>query len=333
MIKSAESTAKNTSKNSEKSEKNHPLKNKPFFAIPRHVAMIPGLTDRLFRLMSILCSAYGNDGHIEFKISTLATLLQKGERQTRDLIKEARAKGLVTTKETGRSLVFFLGDICFEDGPKEVRKPAQQVGGNPQVSYKDQKKELKEKTPPNPPLKFPNPPPEKLKPDPGLVDFKNRIKKETLANDFNGNTYQNLKKLELTDGQIKTLIDRMNLSDARTCGWLLLEAKKGDIEDYDIKLEKQRQELERQRQPIPQDNFEPISVEEMRKMTADRRNRQYQTQPTSEPVAPAKPQKSLAFEERRELFLSAVDPSLHEYYLAMSDYELQNRTEFQRHAC
>lgn len=137
-------TAKNTA-NSDKSEKKHPLKNKPFYGIPRNVALMPGITDRLFRLLTILCSAYGDDGHIEFKIATLSQIMQKGDRQTRDLIKEAENKKFVTTKETGRSLQFFLSDIFFENGPKVVQKSADQVGGNPPISYKEQKKGLKEK--------------------------------------------------------------------------------------------------------------------------------------------------------------------------------------------
>lgn len=112
---------------------------------------MPGVTDRIFRILSILFSAFGEDGHIEFKIRTLALLLQKSERQTRDLIKEIREKGFVTTRETGRSLLFFLTEKCFEDGPKSIRKPADQVGGNPPISYKDQKNSIKEKKQSNPP--------------------------------------------------------------------------------------------------------------------------------------------------------------------------------------
>lgn len=135
----------------ENQEKHHPLKNKTFFGIPRHLALIPGLTDRLFRLMAVLCSAYGDDGHIEFKIRTLAALLQKSERQTKDLIDEARGKELISTKATGRSLIFFLGEVCFKGGPKIVRKPAPQKCGNPHSSYPLEKKPEKEKEQSNPP--------------------------------------------------------------------------------------------------------------------------------------------------------------------------------------
>ena len=133
------------------SEKKHPLKNRTFFAIPRQISLIPGLTDRLFRLLAILFSTYGNDGHIEFKISTLARLLQKGERQTKDLIDEARKKGWIETRQTGRSLQFFLTEKCFENELKEVRKPAQERCGNPHVSYHLEKKPKKEKEQSNPP--------------------------------------------------------------------------------------------------------------------------------------------------------------------------------------
>lgn len=142
MTLSATSTIEKTVENQ---EKHHPLKNKTFFGIPRHVALIPGLTDRLFRLMAVLCSAYGDDGHIEFKIRTLAALLQKSERQTKDLIDEARGKELISTKATGRSLIFFLGEVCFKGGPKIVRKPAPQKCGNPHSSYPLEKKPEKEK--------------------------------------------------------------------------------------------------------------------------------------------------------------------------------------------
>lgn len=150
MTNSAVSTIEKTT---EIKPEKHPIKNKPFFAIPRHIALIPGLSDRLFRLMSVLCSAYGDDGHIEFKIKTLAALLQKGDRQTRDLIKEGKAKGFFTTKETGRSLLFFLSEICFEGGPKAVRKPAGQVGGNPPTSnHLEKKPEKDEELSNQPPL-------------------------------------------------------------------------------------------------------------------------------------------------------------------------------------
>lgn len=145
------STAIKFKQNQSETTKKHPLKNKSFFGIPRHVALIPGLTDRLFRLLSILCAAYGDDGHIEFKIRTLAALLQKGERQTKDLVKEAKQKGYITTKETGRSLVFFLEEICFEGGPKEVREPARQVCGFPHTSNHLEKKPEKDEELSNPP--------------------------------------------------------------------------------------------------------------------------------------------------------------------------------------
>lgn len=67
-------------------------------------------------------------------------------------------------------------------------------------------------------------------------------------------------------------------------------------------------------------------------LASDFAERQSLNRPSSVKDQPINPRKNMAFEERRELFLSAVDPSLHEYYLAMSDYELQSRSEFQRHA-
>lgn len=55
------------------------------------------------------------------------------------------------------------------------------------------------------------------------------------------------------------------------------------------------------------------------------------TQPSSVQNPPNNPKKNMAYKERKEIFLSNIDPSLYEYYLQMSDYELQNRSEFKRH--
>lgn len=120
---------------------------------------MPEITDRLFRLMSILCSAYGDDGHIEFKIKTLAKLMGgKTERAVGRIIDQARSKGLITTKQTGRSLIFYLSEKCFNSKPKL----SSQKGQKCPVSYKEQKKGLKESSaeiPPDPP---PSPPPKPL---------------------------------------------------------------------------------------------------------------------------------------------------------------------------
>lgn len=121
----------------------HPLKNKPFFGIPRHIALLPGITDRVFRLMAILCSAYGDDGHIEYKMATLETLLgknkSKGHASTRRIIQEAIDLGLITTQLTGRSIKIELSQICFKSSPKLSGQSAQKRA----LSYKEQKKGLK----------------------------------------------------------------------------------------------------------------------------------------------------------------------------------------------
>lgn len=106
----------------EDKKNNHPLKNKPFYGIPRHIALMPGITDRIFRLISILCSAFGDDGHIEFKIKTLSIVMgSKSDKAMRRIIKEAEELELIETIQTGRSLKFTLSDKFYSNGPVEIK--------------------------------------------------------------------------------------------------------------------------------------------------------------------------------------------------------------------
>lgn len=68
--------------NTEKYESDNPLKNSPFFAIPRHIALLPGLTDRVFRLMAIRYTEIEDEDY-------------------KDL-------NLISTELTGRSIIFYL---------------------------------------------------------------------------------------------------------------------------------------------------------------------------------------------------------------------------------
>jgi hypothetical protein len=141
----------------------NPIRNQVFFAIPRTLALRSDINDRLFRLMSILYSAFGEDGHIEYKLATLSKLLNKSIRSTKEVIKEAVGKNLVTRKSTGRSLVFEL----VENPPvreaktctSEVRKSA------PLLSSRKEREKRKLDPPPEPPQKqLPEPPVAKSNP-------------------------------------------------------------------------------------------------------------------------------------------------------------------------
>jgi len=135
----------------------NPIRNQVFFAIPRTLALRSDISDRLFRLMSILYSAFGEDGHIEYKLATLSKLLNKSIRSTKEVVKEAVKKGLIIRKSTGRSLVFEL----VENPPireaktctSEVRKSA------PLLSSRKETEKRKLEPPPEPPQKQPPKPP------------------------------------------------------------------------------------------------------------------------------------------------------------------------------
>ena len=141
----------------------NPIRNQVFFAIPRTLALRSDISDRLFRLMSILYSAFGDDGHIEYKIATLSKLLNKSIRSTKEVIKEAVRKGLIIIKSTGRSLVFKLVENPpireAETRTSEVRKSALPI---PYIKEREKRKldpppEPPQKQPPKPPVAESNP--------------------------------------------------------------------------------------------------------------------------------------------------------------------------------
>ena len=141
----------------------NPIRNQVFFAIPRTLALRSDISDRLFRLMSILYSAFGDDGHIEYKIATLSKLLNKSIRSTKEVVKEAVRKGLIIIKSTGRSLVFKLVENPpvreAETRTSEVRKSALPI---PYIKEREKRKldpppEPPQKQPPKPPVAESNP--------------------------------------------------------------------------------------------------------------------------------------------------------------------------------
>jgi hypothetical protein len=141
----------------------NPIRNQVFFAIPRTLALRSDISDRLFRLMSILYSAFGDDGHIEYKLATLSKLLNKSIRSTKEVVKEAVRKGLIIIKSTGRSLVFKLVENPpireAETRTSEVRKSALPI------PYIKEREKRKLDPPPEPPQKqLPEPPVAKSNP-------------------------------------------------------------------------------------------------------------------------------------------------------------------------
>jgi hypothetical protein len=153
----------------------NPIRNQVFFAIPRTLALRSDISDRLFRLMSILYSAFGEDGHIEYKIATLSKLLNKSIRSTKEVVKEAVGKGLIIRKSTGRSLVFEL----VENPPirdaktctSEVRKSA------PPIPFIKEREKRKLDPPPEPPQKQPPQPPVAT-PDRAVANFIKNLRKK-----------------------------------------------------------------------------------------------------------------------------------------------------------
>lgn len=142
LIKSAESTSK-------KSEKNHPLKNRPFFAAPRTVSMRTDISDALYRLLTILYGSWGNDGHLEFKIDTLCKLMGgKAYSTVKRIIAQGRKLELFETTLTGRSICFELIDssnLTIKNELSESSNSIPQIAQKRAVSYKEQKKLLKTK--------------------------------------------------------------------------------------------------------------------------------------------------------------------------------------------
>lgn len=131
------------------------------------------------------------------------------------------------------------------DGTKRNNKRKSQKATAPKkgimvpIIEKEQQREKTTTTPEakkSPPEKPPSPPPDVS----FVVGLKNRVG-EKLRSQFNQNTYRQLKDLKLSDGQIKTLIDAMNInSSVKSVGWLINTARQADeIPDFD-EIEKKR---------------------------------------------------------------------------------------------
>jgi len=211
---------------------NHPLKGKSYFAITRTLAMREDISDGLYRLLSILFGSYGDDGILIFKIHTLCRLMGgKKERAVRGIIKQGRDGGFYTTRQTGRGIEFFINDR---------QESACLIGKNLPISYKQQKRSFKKTTTTpaakkSPPEKPPSPPPDVS----FVVGLKNLVR-ENIRSKFNQGTYTQLKKMDLSDGQIKTLIFDLNERQDKGIGWMMNKAKASDdIEDWD-EIEKKR---------------------------------------------------------------------------------------------
>lgn len=137
----------------------HPLKNNPFVGEPRHIAD-ENLTANGHRLISLICSEYGTDGHIEFTLQRIGDFLHRSRRTASRIINELIRAGLITTKRTGRALIFYLSDIVYNrirklgapsrvdtNGNSESPKAAPQ-GGRTLLKNIDEKKEHKKKAAP-----------------------------------------------------------------------------------------------------------------------------------------------------------------------------------------
>lgn len=100
----------------------HPLKITSFVGEPRHIAKI-SMSANAHRLMTLICSEYGSDGHIEFTLEHIGKFLNRSTRTAARVIKELVSKGLIESRSTGRSLMFFLTDTVYGRIKKTPEKP------------------------------------------------------------------------------------------------------------------------------------------------------------------------------------------------------------------
>ena len=84
--------------------------------MPWHIGLIK-MSSNAFRLIMNIVSAYGDDGIIRFKRQTLADICQLSLRQLDRALFDLKKIDLISTRQTGRSLQFFLGDIFWKDAP------------------------------------------------------------------------------------------------------------------------------------------------------------------------------------------------------------------------
>lgn len=102
----------------------HPLKNASFVGEPRHIAKLK-MSANAHRLMALICSEFGSNGHIEFTLERIGTFLERSKRTATRVINELVSNGLIQAQRTGRSLMFFLTDIVYGRIKKPLEKPPQ----------------------------------------------------------------------------------------------------------------------------------------------------------------------------------------------------------------
>ena len=84
--------------------------------MPWHIAMI-NMSSNAFRVLTILSTAYGNDGKIRFKRETLSTLCHLTKPTLDRSIAELKKLKLIETERNGKSLDFYLMDAFWQDEP------------------------------------------------------------------------------------------------------------------------------------------------------------------------------------------------------------------------
>ena len=80
------------------------------FIMPVSFATHPELTDRIYRLLSILLAHYHEGHDLFFQINDLVPYMNKSERRVRETISQAVDKGFIKTRMTGRGLFFELSE-------------------------------------------------------------------------------------------------------------------------------------------------------------------------------------------------------------------------------
>lgn len=322
-------TVNTTAEIQENQTKQHPIKNSIFFGIPRHVALMPSVTDRLFRLLSILCSSFGDDGHMEFRVATLAKLMgNKSERATRRIIDEAEKAGLIKTYQTGRSLGFELTEIFFgnkivrlENTKNDHSQNSPTKNGHSERTkmatlYHLEKKEKKEST------ESPQIPPENESPSlpESDIDCVRKLLRKKL-----------LYQVKDLNRKIEASIEKNGLEYTK---WAATEAKSAG---YFVDAINNREKYRKFDRKIVTEG-ESTAIEESQKHFQDInklallcKDRQYLTRTTSAEIEPVKAKKELAFNEQRVLFLEyvrGIDEHLYERFKDYSEYQLQNSREF-----
>lgn len=156
--------------------------------MPWNIAMI-NMSSNAFRVLTILSTAYGNDGKIRFKRETLAAMCHLTKPTLDRAIAELKKLKLIETERNGRSLDFRLLDVFWEDEPtlKIVPKSNHQfenrvITGDDSL-IKEQKDIIKKKKtapePERPPKPTEKKPPSEQKPvEPSAVFFHKNTKQK-----------------------------------------------------------------------------------------------------------------------------------------------------------